>query len=197
MQLNWLQEEASALSESFPAKMVLFDCETTGGSAKYHRIIEVGLIVIENGKIVETWQSFCNPERPLPTTIQTLTGISPANLCGAPLFSDIADKLLRFLTERVLVAHNARFDYGFLKAEFARAGMKYSTKPLCSVKFSRLMYPQFPRHGLSQIIKRFNFDIKNRHRALDDAKVIYDFFLESSVLLGSCLLYTSPSPRDS
>ena len=185
MQLNWLQEEASALSESFPAKMVLFDCETTGGSAKYHRIIEVGLIVIENGKIVETWQSFCDPERPLPTTIQTLTGISPANLCGAPLFSDIADKLLRFLTERVLVAHNARFDYGFLKAEFARAGMKYSTKPLCSVKFSRLMYPQFPRHGLSQIIKRFNFDIKNRHRALDDAKVIYDFFLESSVLLGS------------
>ena len=87
------------------------------------------------------------------------------------------------MTERVLVAHNARFDYGFLKAEFARVGIKYSTKPLCSVKFSRLMYPQFPRHGLSQIIKRFNFDIKNRHRALDDAKVIYDFFLESSVLL--------------
>ena len=54
MQLNWLQKEASALSESFPEKMVLFDCETTGGSAKYHRIIEVGLIVIENGEIVET-----------------------------------------------------------------------------------------------------------------------------------------------
>ena len=156
MQLNWLQKEASALSESFPEKMVLFDCETTGGSAKYHRIIEVGLIVIENGEIVETWQSFCDPERPLPKTIQTLTGISPTNLCGAPLFSDIADKLFRFLTDRVLVAHNARFDYGFLKAEFARVGIKYSTKPLCSVKFSRLMYPQFPRHGLSQIIKRFN-----------------------------------------
>ena len=62
MQLNWLQKEASALSESFPEKMVLFDCETTGGSAKYHRIIEVGLIVIENGEIVETWQSFCDPE---------------------------------------------------------------------------------------------------------------------------------------
>ena len=183
MQLNWLEEKASALSESFPEKMILFDCETTGGSAKYHRIIEVGLIIIENGEIVETFQSFCDPERPLPQTIQNLTGINSEDLREAPRFYEIADKLLEFLTGRVLVAHNARFDYSFLKAEFAQIDIKYRTKPLCSVKFSRLMYPQFSRHGLSEIIKRFNFDIKNRHRALDDAKIIYDFFLESSALL--------------
>ena len=183
MQLNLLDRPTSAkLSSGFPDAMVLLDCETTGGKAIYHRIIEIGLIVIEGGELIETWQTFIDPKVTLPPFIQRLTGITPGMIKGAPVFLDIAEELLSKLNGRTLVAHNARFDYSFLKNEFERAGFTYNAKPLCSVKFSRNLYPQFKRHGLSQIINRFDLAIENRHRALDDAKMIYQFFQKSSAL---------------
>lgn len=185
MQLNWLDNETrppAALSPGFPEKMVLLDLETTGGKATHHRIIEIGLLVIEQGVVIERWQSFIDPETSLPPFIQSLTGIAPSMLRGAPKFAQVAETLLGFLEGRTLVAHNARFDYGFLKNEFERIGTSYNAKPLCSVKFSRSLYPQFKRHGLDQIIKRFELAIENRHRALDDAAMIHQFFLKSSAL---------------
>ena len=185
MQLNWLEQSATdntLLSDGFPDKMVLLDCETTGGRAKYHRVIEIGLLVIENGQLVETWQSFINPETIIPRHIQKLTGISLKMLENAPKFGEISELLQEKLKDRTLVAHNARFDYSFLKSEFERAGIAYSTKPLCSVKMSRNLYPQFKRHGLSEIIRRFDLNIENRHRALDDAQMIYGFFIKTSAI---------------
>ena len=183
MQLNLLDRPTSAkLSSGFPDAMVLLDCETTGGKAIYHHIIEIGLIVIEGGELIETWQTFIDPKVTLPPFIQRLTGITPGMIKGAPVFLDIAEELLSKLKGRTLVAHNARFDYSFLKNEFERAGFTYNAKPLCSVKFSRNLYPQFKRHGLSQIINRFDLAVENRHRALDDAKMIYQFFQKSSAL---------------
>ena len=186
MQLNWLNQNDSinhSLSAGFPDKMVILDCETTGGRAKYHRIIEIGLLVIEDGRLIETWQSFINPETIVPNFIQKLTGIKPNMLNNAPKFSEIADKLHELLENRTLVAHNARFDYSFLKSEFSRIGVNYNAKPLCSVKLSRNLYPQFKRHGLSEIIKRFDLNIENRHRALDDAKMVYGFFIKTSSII--------------
>lgn len=185
MQLNWLDQpntDSLPLSDGFPDRMVILDCETTGGRAKYHRIIEIGLVVIENGRLVETWQSFINPETIIPSFIQKLTGIKPNMLNNAPKFREIADILHEKLKNRTLVAHNARFDYSFLKSEFNRIGINYSTKPLCSVKLSRNLYPQFKRHGLSEIIKRFKLNIENRHRALDDAQMVYGFFNKTSAI---------------
>ena len=185
MQLNWLEQsdtDPHPLSEGFPDKMVILDLETTGGRAKYHRIIEIGLLVIENGCLIETWQSFINPETIVPNFIQKLTGIKPNMLNNAPKFGDIADILHEKLKDRTLVAHNARFDYSFLKSEFNRIGIHYTTKPLCSVKLSRNLYPQFRRHGLSEIIKRFELTIENRHRALDDAQMVYGFFIKTSAI---------------
>lgn len=185
MQLNWLEQSATdntMLSDGFPEKMVLLDCETTGGRAQYHRVIEIGLLVIENGQLVETWQSFINPETIIPRHIQKLTGISPKMVKNAPKFGEISEILHEKLKERTLVAHNARFDYSFLKSEFERVGIAYSTKPLCSVKISRNLYPQFKRHGLSEIIRRFDLNIENRHRALDDAQMIYGFFIKTSAI---------------
>ena len=183
MQLNFLDQPTPVvLSSGFPESMVLLDCETTGGKATYHRIIEIGLLVIEKGELIEKWQTFVDPKVPLPAFIKTLTGISPAMISGAPEFCDIAEELLSKLKGRTLVAHNARFDYSFLKNEFERAGISYNAKPLCSVKFSRNLYPQFKRHGLSQIIERFDLPIENRHRAIDDAEMIHQFFQKSSGL---------------
>ena len=96
MQLNWLDQpdiDNYRLSDGFPDKMVILDCETTGGRAKYHRIIEIGLVVIEHGRLIETWQSFINPETIVPSFIQKLTGIKPIMLNNAPNFSEIADIL--------------------------------------------------------------------------------------------------------
>lgn len=185
MQLNWLENNTidnAVLSDGFPEKMVLLDCETTGGRAKYHRVIEIGLLVIEKGQLVESWQSFINPETIIPRHIQKLTGISPKMVENAPKFGEISEILHEKLKGRTLVAHNARFDYSFLKSEFERAGITYSTKPLCSVKISRNLYPQFKRHGLSEIIRRFDLNIENRHRALDDAQMIYGFFIRTSAI---------------
>ncbi len=183
-QIDWLAENATtdALSPGFPEKMVILDCETTGGKATYHRITEIGLLVVEQGKITARWQQLLNPEAHIPPEIQRLTGITPALVKDAPVFADIAEELLTYLTGRVLVAHNARFDYGFLKNEFARIEQAYSTKPLCSVKLSRRLFPQYKRHSLSAIIKRFNFSIENRHRGLDDALMVWKLLLKASAL---------------
>ncbi|GAA4820917.1 exonuclease [Marinicella pacifica] len=182
-QSSWLaNNKQQILSSGFPEKMVILDVETTGGKASYHRIIEIGLWFVENGQLVDRWQTFINPERSLPPKITELTGITLNDLKDAPTFADIADELWDWLQDRVLVAHYARFDYGFLKNEFRRLGRDYRTKPLCSVKLSRRLFPECKRHGLDVIIKRFDLVIENRHRALDDALMIYQFFAQISLL---------------
>tara|TARA_B100000886_G_scaffold65401_1_gene40959 strand:- start:2104 stop:3627 length:1524 start_codon:yes stop_codon:yes gene_type:complete len=180
MQLDWFEKSFSSISKGFPKKMVLFDCETTGGNPNYHRIIEVGLLIIENGLIIERWQSFVNPGVIVPELITKITGIDSEMIRNAPDFEQLSNKIEEVLKDRVFVAHNARFDYGFLKAEFARLGLKVNSKTLCSVKLSRYLYPQFKSHGLSAIIKRFDLPIANRHRALDDAEMIAEFFIRTS-----------------
>ena len=182
-QSSWLTADKQPnLSPGFPESMVFLDVETTGGKATYHRIIEIGLWVVEQGQLVGSWQTFINPERSLPPKITELTGITHHDLTDAPTFADIADELWDLLQDRVLVAHYARFDYGFLKNEFRRIGRDYRAKPLCSVKLSRRLFPECKRHGLDYIIKRFDLVIENRHRALDDALMIYQFFGQISFL---------------
>ena len=152
-QSSWFDKRMSAISEGFPDKMVILDCETTGANAASCKIIEIGLLVIENGVLIDQWQTFCNPETPIPEKIKRLTGIDKSMLENAPVFSQIAVKLRAYLKDRVLVAHNIRFDYGFLRNEFAREKINFHEKTLCSLKFSRLLYSQFKRHSLNAIRK--------------------------------------------
>mgnify|MGYP002701332202 CR=1 FL=1 len=126
MQLKWLDQTNSinpTWSEGFPDKMVILDLETTGGRAKYHRVIEIGLLVIENGRLIDTWQSFINPETIVPSFIQKLTGIKPNMVNNAPIFAAIADKLHDKLENRTWVAHNERLEYSVLKSAISRIGV--------------------------------------------------------------------------
>jgi len=182
-QQNWLDQPVTKLSAGFPAKLAIVDLETTGGSPKYHRIIEIGVLLVDDGLVTGRWQSFVNPGVGIPASINHLTGITDADVSPAASFAELADELSELLQDRVFVAHNARFDQGFLKAEFKRCGMAFKPKVLCSVKFSRQLYPQFKRHSLNHIIKRFAYRVDNRHRAMDDAEVIWRFFLTSSQIL--------------
>lgn len=155
--------------------LAVVDVETTGSSAVYDRVIEVGVLRVSQGRLVGTYGTLINPERPIPPIITQITGISDKDVAAAPAFNDVAFRIKECLRGCVFVAHNVRFDYSFLRNEFERAGIVFSADCLCSVRLSRLLYPRHRRHSLSALIERFEFPCKNRHRALDDAAVVWAF----------------------
>lgn len=153
----------------------IVDIETTGGSPFFSRIIEVGLLKVEKGEVVEEYQTLLNPGQEIPEFVSKMTGITEKDVKGAPTFADIAEDLLARFEDSTFVAHNVNFDYGFLKEEFRRLGWVFNTDRLCTVRLSRNLYKQHKHHNLTALIERHGFQINNRHRAFDDAKVLWDF----------------------
>lgn len=158
------------------APLAFVDVETTGGHPAHHRVIEVGVVLARDGAVEEQWSTLVNPGGHVPPFIQRLTGIDPASLTGAPLFEDIADEIARRLDGRLFVAHNANFDYGFIRNEMRRAGNAYSSRVACTVKLSRRFAPQLPRHSLDALITQYDLPCAARHRALPDAMVLWQFW---------------------
>jgi DNA polymerase-3 subunit epsilon len=148
------------------------DLETTGGLARQHRIIEVGIVLLEGGEVVEQWSSLVHPGRRVSPGIAAFTGIDDAMLVDAPRFEDVAAEVRRRLQGRLFVAHNARFDYGFLRSEFRRLGERFTAPVLCTVRLSRSLYAEHPRHNLDTLMERFGLTCAARHRALGDAQVL-------------------------
>jgi DNA polymerase-3 subunit epsilon len=153
-------------------RVACVDLETTGGLAAHHRIIEVGIVLLEDGAVVEEWSTLVNPGLHIPPSIAVFTGIDDTMVSGAPVFEDICAQVATRLEGRTFVAHNARFDYGFLRTEFRRVGRRFSAPVLCTVRLSRAMYPEHPRHNLDTLIERFGLTCQARHRALGDAQVL-------------------------
>ncbi len=151
------------------------DVETTGSSPTYDRVIELAIIKTQNGRILETLNTVLDPETHVPPSIHVLTGISEAEIERAPTFVSLANRAAEMLQGAVFVAHNARFDYAFIKNEFDRAGIAFQAKCLCTVKLSRKLFLKYKKHDLSSIIERFDFRCENRHRAMSDAEVLVDF----------------------
>ncbi len=164
-------------------ELAIVDLETTGTSAAYDRVIEVGVLRISKGALIDTFSTLVDPERPISYHIERLTGISNKDVRGAPVFRDIRDRLLQLLDGAVLVAHNARFDYGFLRREFERENIDFSAKCLCTARLSRMLFPEYRRHNLDSIIARFNIDCRNRHRAFDDAAVLWEFMRRAKAVV--------------
>jgi len=159
-----------------PDKIAFVDVETTGLKSIRDRIIEIGIIRIENNKVVAKYKTLLNPQCYLPEDIEILTGISHTKLQKAPLFSDVADTIYELLSGCVFAAHNVRFDYGFLKNEFKRINLKFAPKQLCTVKLSKKLYPRLKSHNLDSIISNFKISTRYRHRAYDDALVLWNFY---------------------
>jgi DNA polymerase-3 subunit epsilon len=155
--------------------LVFLDVETTGATASLDRITEIGLVEVDHGRLVGEWSSLVNPLRHIPSEIQDLTGISDQMVAGAPRFDQLAPELYARLEGKILVAHNARFDYGFLRHEFRRAGYRYVASVLCTVRLSRRLYPHERRHNLDSLIERHGLSCMDRHRALADARVLWQF----------------------
>ncbi len=158
----------------------IVDVETTGGSPFFNRVIEIGLLRVERGEVVEQFQTLLNPEMEIPEFISRMTGITQNDVAAQPTFGEIAEDLLAKFEDAIFVAHNVAFDYNFLKEEFRRSGFSFNLDRLCTVRLSRSLYNEHKRHNLTAIIERYNFECKNRHRAYDDAKVLWDFLQMSS-----------------
>jgi DNA polymerase-3 subunit epsilon len=153
----------------------IVDVETSGTSPTLSRVIEIGILRIEHGVCVETYRTCVDPGHAISPWITELTGIQQQELEGAPVFEDIIDDVERLLTGAVFVAHNASFDYGFIQNEFRHGGRRFAAQRLCTVRLSRALFPRSKHHDLSSLIKRHGFICESRHRALDDAKVLWDF----------------------
>jgi DNA polymerase-3 subunit epsilon len=165
-------------AEDLPQDLVFVDLETTGGSAAYDRITEVGIVRVTNGELIEEWSSLVNPDRPIPAYIESFTGISNSMVADAPRFGEIAAVVRQKLQGAVFVAHNARFDYSFLRSEFLQADMNFSAQVLCTVKLSRRLFPEYVRHNLDAVMERNGLTCGARHRALGDARVLHDFWFK-------------------
>ena len=155
--------------------LVFVDIETTGVSYSRNKVIEVAAIRVENNQMTDSFNSLVDPQTELPPFISSLTGIYTSDLAGAPTFHDIADDLHRIMDGAVFVAHNVRFDYGFLKREFAATGRKFNPKLLCTVRLSRALFPDERHHKLQNLIDRCGITVESRHRAYDDAATMWQF----------------------
>jgi len=165
-------EDVSVLNQP----LAFVDIETTGGSHFKSRVLEVGVVRVENGRVAAKYQTLLHPDEEIPTFITGLTGITDDDVAGAPRFAQIADDLAEVLDGAVFVAHNVRFDYSFLKMEFERLGASFHPPLLCTVRLSRWLFPQYRTHKLADLIERHGLLAPARHRAYDDAHCLWQFY---------------------
>ena len=163
------------LPRFLPGGLAFVDIETTGGSAQRESITEIGIIEVDDGDVRE-WSSLVRPGMRIPEHIARLTGISNEMVAAAPSFAEIAAAVFDRLDGRLFIAHNARFDHGYLRAAFRRVGMDLRPQVLCTVKLSRRLFAEHRRHSLDHLIARHGLTARARHRALGDAQVLWQFW---------------------
>lgn len=158
-----------------PERLAFVDLETTGATGAQDRITEIGIVRV-GPEGVHEWSSLVNPGTRISAFIEQLTGISNAMVSSAPSFAELASTVRELLAGHLFIAHNARFDYGFVRHEFRRLDEVFRAPVLCTVKLSRKLYPQHHRHSLDTLIERHGLSVSARHRALGDAQLIHQFW---------------------
>ena len=177
----------------FAPAIAFVDLETTGTTPTGDRITEIGIVRVAEGEFVDEWSTLVNPECSIPEDIRVLTGITNEMVRDAPTFAELRREVHERLEGHLFVAHNARFDYGFLKNEFRRLEMAYTADVLCTVRLSRRLYPEAVGHSLDAVIARHGLQEPfiaagasrprtpesaartGRHSALGDARAIWRF----------------------
>ena len=173
--IEWDHEQIELDSSGF----VVFDLETTGAKAPPCRITEIGAYRVKGGLLVDEFHTLVNPEMKIPPFITSLTGISDEMVTDAPKFHEVADAFLDFIGDSILVAHNARFDLGFLNHEIGRVYEDYrvANPSLCTVQLSRKLLPNIENHKLKTVANYYSIDLVNHHRAGDDARATAKIFV--------------------
>ncbi len=154
----------------------IVDIETTGGYAESHRITEIAIYHHDGMRITDSFRTLINPERNIPYYITGLTGITADMVMSAPCFKEIAEDIYKRLEGKIFVAHNAHFDYSFLKKEFEEVGINWQSKKLCTVRLSRKIIPGLRSYSLGSLAESLGIQILNRHRAGGDAEATAEVF---------------------
>lgn len=168
-QVHWCQDPKQPYA--------VCDIETTGGRSDTHKITEIAIVIVVDGKVIKQFQSLINPQRRIPNAITRLTGITDNMVKTAPVFSQVAKEVSAITENCVFVAHNVNFDYGFLKQEFARIGEPFRRPKMCTVQQTRKVFPGLTSYSLGNLCKHFEIPLENHHRALDDAKAAAELLM--------------------
>jgi len=152
--------------------LIFLDLETTGIRTTRDRITEIAALRVEHGEVTSRWHRLINPKVRIPAPISALTGIDDAMVEDAPTFTEVAEELREWLGPALLVAHNARFDYGFLRNAFRLAGVEFSAEVICTLRLSRRLAPQEREHNLAALLERHGIVTATRHRAMADAEAL-------------------------
>ena len=161
---------------SFDDEMVVFDIETTGLSNRTSKIIEIGAVKIKNGEVIDEMDIFVDPEMPIPEEITTLTSITDDMVKGAPKEREAVEQFLAFAGDRMLIAHNANFDVGFIRVAAERHGIPFNNTFLDTVGLSKFVNTELKNHKLDTIAKHYSLEDFHHHRASDDARVLAEIF---------------------
>ena len=153
-------------------EFVAFDIETTGLNAQSDRMTEIGAVIFSGGEIKESFNTFVDPQRPIPANITELTGIRESDVAGAPLEGEALRKFLDFAGDRPLAAHNAHFDVGFLMAAASRCGVRFAPVFLDTLALSQALLPELKKFKLDIVSNHLGLPKFNHHRASDDALVV-------------------------
>jgi len=157
----------------FAPYTVFLDLETTGLSPREDGITEIGVVMLRAGEAPREWSTLVKPALPIPPEIAQLTGITNEMVRDAPGFAEVAQTLADLLEGAVLVAHNARFDYAFLKQAYAREGLAFFVPTLCTARLARELEPGLEHAGLDALIEHYRLGAGERHRALGDARLTH------------------------
>ena len=158
--------------QSFADEIVCFDIETTGLKVEREVITEIGAVVLKNGEITDTFQTFVNPHRRLTPEIIGLTGITDAMLANAPSLKDALTAFLRFVDGRPLAAHNAPFDIGFIRAGCEKVGLDFEPTYIDSLILAQNLLPELHKYKLDVVAEYLDLPAFNHHRASDDAGMV-------------------------
>ena len=153
----------------YDGPIVVLDFESTGLNTAKARIIEVGAVKLVEGTITETFQELVDPEEALPPKIMEITGITDANLQGQPKAAEVLPRLLAFIGDAPIAAHNAAFDANLLRSELKRLGLRYTGPVLDTLVYARKLYPKLKSYRLGALCKHLGVSLKNAHRAVHDA----------------------------
>lgn len=164
------------LEQNIKILYAIIDIETTGGSPLHERITEIAIYIFDGEKIIREYISLINPERSIPYYITGITGITNALVADAPKFYEVAKDIVEITEGMIFVAHNAKFDYSFIKQEFKNLGFNYSRKLLDTVSLSRKLIPGHKSYSLGKLCKELNIVINGRHRAAGDALATVELF---------------------
>lgn len=179
----------------------IIDVETTGTGASYGKITEIAIVIHNGQTVTETYNTLINPECNIPWNITRLTGITNDMVASAPKFYEVAKKIVELTAGKIFVAHNAQFDYSFVKEEFKRLGYDFKRKTICTVKLGRKLLPGHRSYSLGNICTDLGIQITDRHRAIGDALAtakLFDILIAQNNLLESSLFVhqTYPLPSE-